>query len=186
MLDFTNNNIDTLPKYQEATFLPIDNKYWNVMVINTFISSIFIFGFMAVLFFSIFFRAEVYNGIEIYLSIIILAILFILILFFINRISFKKRAYAVREKDIMYRRGILSTTITIVPFNRIQHIAVNEGMFSRMYDLASLEIYTAGGNSSNLSIVGIERKKAYQIKEFLMNNINAEPTSKTTDIESED
>jgi len=78
----------------------------------------------------------------------------------------------VREKDIIYRRGILATTITIVPFNRIQHIAVNEGMFSRLYGLASLEIYTAGGNNSDLTINGIERKKAYKIKEFLINNIS--------------
>jgi len=181
MSDFTNHeiNLDDLPNYKEVTFLSIDKKYWNVMVFNTFISSVLIFCFVAVLFFSIFFRAKLHNGIEIYLSIIIFTLFLVISLFFFNRISFKKRAYAVREKDIMYRRGILSTMVTIVPFNRIQHIAVNEGMFSRLYGLASLEIYTAGGNSSDLTINGIKRKKAHQLKEFLMNNIKIESKSET-------
>jgi len=185
MSDFTNNdiNVDLLPNYQEVKFTPIEKKFWNVIVFNTFISSILIFCFANVLFFSVFFRANFNNGIGIYLSIIIFSMFLVLFLFFINRVSFKKRAYAVREKDIMYRRGILSTTITIVPFNRIQHIAISEGMFSRIYSLASLEIYTAGGTSSDLTIAGIKREKAHQLKEFLMNNINTEIKTEIPNIE---
>jgi len=184
MSDFTNTtiNLDLLPKYEEVPLLSIDKKYWNVMVINTFIYSVFLVGFVAVLFFSIFLSRKTI-GIGFYFSIIAFTLFFIPFLFYINRISFKKRAYAVREKDIMYRRGILSTTVTIVPFNRIQHIAIGEGMFSRLYGLASLEIYTAGGNSSDLTIAGIKRKKAHQLKEFLMNNISTRVTVETLDTE---
>ena len=112
----------------------------------------------------------------------VLTPLFIIIfggfLFWINRIAFKKRGYAIREKDFIYRSGVLATTTTIVPFNRIQHIAVNEGVFSRMYGLAALEIYTAGGSSSDLTISGIERDKAISIKEYLMNNVNLSSSTK--------
>lgn len=102
-------------------------------------------------------------------------------LFWINRMAFKKRGFAIREKDLLYRSGVLATTTIIVPFNRIQHIAVNEGVFSRMYGLAALEIYTAGGSSSDLTISGIEKEKAISIKEFLMNNINiSTPSEETT------
>ena len=99
-------------------------------------------------------------------------------LFWINRIAFKKRGFAIREKDLLYRSGVLSTTTTIVSFNRIQHIAVNEGVLSRMYGLAALEIYTAGGSSSDLTISGIERDKAISIKEYLMNNVNLSSSTK--------
>src|SRR5690606_41032422 len=61
-------------------------------------------------------------GMGVYGTILIIELLFIGFLIWSNRLAFKKRGYAVREKDLLYRSGILSTTTTIVPFNRIQHI----------------------------------------------------------------
>src|SRR5690554_4461256 len=61
-------------------------------------------------------------------------------LFWINRMAFKKRGFAIREKDLLYRSGVLATTTIIVPFNRIQHIAVNEGVFSRMYEIGRAHV----------------------------------------------
>lgn len=138
------------------------------MVINILIFIVFLLVGFAVLSFII---TEV-MPVWFYVLVPSVILLFGGFLFWINRIAFKKRGFAVREKDLLYRSGILATTTTIVPFNRIQHIAVNEGVFSRMYGLAALEIYTAGGSSSDLTISGIEREKAISIKEFLMNNIN--------------
>ena len=174
MQDFTNNSVDLdlLPKYEEVPFLPIHKKYWNVTVINLLIFTVIIFIATAIAFVSVYQNSKV--GVGFYVLILVLVSVFVGLLFWLNRIAFKKRGYVVREKDVLYRSGVLSTTTTIIPFNRIQHIAVHEGMFSRMYDLASLEIYTAGGNSSDLSISGIEREKAYAMKELLMKNLNAD------------
>lgn len=174
MQDFTNNavDLDSLPKYEEVSFLPIHGKYWNIMVINLLILTIVIFIATAVFFVSIY-RDERF-GSMFYIGVLFLVFGFIGLLFWINRIAFRKKGYALRERDVLYRSGVWSTTTTIIPFNRIQHIAVTEGMFSRMYGLASLEIYTAGGNSSDLNIAGIEKEKAYAMKELLMKNLNNE------------
>lgn len=171
MTDFTNPEVDLdlLPKYQEVTFLPIHKNYWNIIIINLLITIIIMLGVTAVGF--IFMSTSDDIGLATYGFILAVELLFIGFLIWSNRLAFKKRGYAVREKDLLYRSGVLSTTTTIVPFNRIQHIAVNEGMFSRMYGLAAVEIFTAGGSSSDLSIAGIEKEKAHQLKEFLMKNI---------------
>src|SRR5690554_2202101 len=174
MQDFTNNSVDLdiIPKYEEVSFLPIHKKYWNVMVINLLIFAVILFVATAIAFVSVYQSTDV--GAGFYVSILAFVFGFIGLLFWLNRIAFRKRGYLIREKDLLYKSGILVTTTTIVPFNRIQHIAVHEGMFSRMYGLASLEIYTAGGNSSDLSISGIEREKAYAMKELLMKNLNTD------------
>jgi membrane protein YdbS with pleckstrin-like domain len=93
--------------------------------------------------------------------------------FWISYVGYRKKGYAVREKDILFRHGILSTTTTIIPFNRIQHVAIHEGFFSRMYDLSELQIYTAGGSSSDLHIPGLPKYEAEQIKTFLLNQITS-------------
>lgn len=178
MQDFTNNSVDLdiLPKYEEVSFLPIHKKYWNVMVINLLIFVVILFVATAIAFVSVYQSTNL--GAGFYVSILAFVFGFIGLLFWLNRIAFKKRGYLIREKDLLYRSGILATTTVIIPFNRIQHIAVHEGMFSRMYGLASLEIYTAGGNSSDLSISGIDKQKAYTIKEFLMKDLTPESSPK--------
>lgn len=175
MQDFTNNSVDLdlLPKYEEVSFLPIHKKYWNVMVMNLLIFTVILFVATAIVFVSVYTNGNVGAGFYIFILVFVFA--FTGLLFWLNRVAFRKRGYAIREKDVLYRSGILATTTTIIPSNRIQHIAVNEGVFSRMYGLAALEIYTAGGNSSDLRISGIDREKAYEIKELLMINLNSSP-----------
>jgi len=175
MQEFSNKLIDlqSLPKYQEVVFEKLHPKYKNVIVINlSIISMMILFGTMST-FISVYFGGGDVEG-SFYIWILMAALLSITLLFWLSFIAFKKKGYAIREKDLLYRRGILATSKTIIPLNRIQHIAVSEGVFSRFYGLASIEIYTAGGSSSDLRIPGIEKERAYQIKEFLMENLNGE------------
>lgn len=175
MFEFTNPpiDIDNLPKYQEVSFTAINKKYWNVVVINLSIFAMILLGVLGIVFLSVFTHPETEVGAVFYITFLGVAIGFIIFLFWINHIAFQKKSYAIREKDILYRSGVLATSTTIIPIGRIQHIAVTEGVLSRMYGLASVEVYTAGGSSSDLRIPGIAKDKAYSIKEFLMNNIDS-------------
>jgi len=97
---------------------------------------------------------------------------FAILLFALFRLSFKRRGLAIREKDIIYSSGILSATTTIIPFHRIQHVALNEGVFSRMYHLGSLEVFTAGGQSGHIKIHGMEINEANKVKELLSKKLD--------------
>lgn len=107
------------------------------------------------------------------LTIIIAYITFAIILVLIYNIGVKRRGFAVRERDIIYASGVLALSTTIVPFTRIQHIALHEGFISRMFQLGDLQIFTAGGSSGSLHIRGIEIAEAKSIKALLMKQINA-------------
>ena len=84
-------------------------------------------------------------------------------------LGFKHKGYAVRNLDIIYKQGLIWKKELIIPFNRIQHAEVNQGPFERIVDLGELNIYTAGGRSSDLSIKGITKEEAMSIKHFLLN-----------------
>jgi hypothetical protein len=59
----------------------------------------------------------------------------------------------------------------VIPYNRIQHVALHEGIISRYFGLAKVEIFTAGGSSSDLEIPGIAKAEAEDIKQLLMGKI---------------
>lgn len=82
--------------------------------------------------------------------------------------GFYKRGYALREKDIIYRQGVLTQTLTTIPFNRVQHCEITQGPIERLYGLKSLEIFTAGGSSSDLKIPGLIGEEAQQLKEYII------------------
>lgn len=162
-MPFTNEviEINSLPKYEEAKMTFVQKKYWTVLVIEFLI--IFLVAGLIITAFT--FISEVQpNRFFILFGYLILMI----IIFFLQKISFSKRSYALREKDIIYRHGVLATITTIIPFTRIQHVEINEGFISRYYTLAQLQIYTAGGSSGDLKISGLSKGDAEKIKELIM------------------
>jgi membrane protein YdbS with pleckstrin-like domain len=85
-------------------------------------------------------------------------------------ISYKEyfvRGYVLREYDITYRHGWIFHHETTVPFNRIQHTEIKDGPIDRLFTLCELEIYTAGGSASDLSLSGLDPQDAARLKEFI-------------------
>lgn len=167
MEQFTNNtiNIKHLPRFESVEFQKLLPNYWKVMLINRLIA-LLAFGMI----FSVaYYLVEdlptqvVYGG-------IIFGILF-LITFILARIAFLKKGFAFRDHDVLFKNGILATNTVIIPYNRIQHVALHEGVLSRYFGLATIEIFTAGGSSSDVKIPGIEKEQAENIKQLLMGKI---------------
>ena len=167
MEEFKNEvvDFDSLPKFESVVFVPLHRDYLNVVYINQFIIAI-IASIVASLF--LFFKEENQPFV---LPIVSGLFIFILLLFGFAILSFRKKGYALREKDILFRKGVIATTTTIIPFNRIQHVALHEGALDRMYDLSELQVFTAGGSHSDLSIAGLPKEQAERIKTFLLNKI---------------
>lgn len=169
MNEFSNEtiNLEELPKYEEIVLIAPHRSYWKVIVIDIVISLMVAGIGLAILFF-------IKENIRPYLYIAIIAYLVIaILLFLLFRLSFKKRGYALREKDIVYKSGVIAETTTIVPINKIQHVAIAEGIFSRFYGLATLQIYTASGLSGHIHIAGVPIEKAKLIKEALLKRIDS-------------
>ncbi len=88
--------------------------------------------------------------------------------------SHEKRGVAVRENDILYRRGLFWRNTTIIPFNRIQHIESQQGPIERKLSLSTLKIFTAGGLSSDLQVSGLSSYRASQIRQLILSKTTSE------------
>jgi membrane protein YdbS with pleckstrin-like domain len=164
---FKNIAVTSFPDITKVDFKSIEYEYLKVVLINTFAAFLVLFlvvylGDYKGLF------GLIENTIWIYLS-LSLCFVFTLLL---KTIEFKKRKYVVREKDISYKKGVLFRSITTVPFNRIQHVEIDEGPISRFLGLVSLSVFTAGDSSDDLKISGLLKEEAEQIKEFISNKID--------------
>lgn len=167
MENFTNTTIDTtqLPRFEEVKFSKLHPDYWKVILINT-ATMFVIFGIAAGFLF--YFNEEIAAA-QIYAALGFLILIVLTLVF--SRIGFKKRGFAFREHDVLFQSGVIATKTIVIPYNRVQHVALHEGVTSRYYGLAKVEIFTAGGSSSDIEIPGIEKGQAENIKQLLMGKI---------------
>ncbi|CAI8173269.1 MAG: Uncharacterised protein [Polaribacter sp. SA4-10] len=168
MLDsFQNIVVSSFPNILEVEFKYINRKYLKVILINI------TFVYLSLLAAVFFLEYKNILGLE---EVAFWLFLFITILFiytiFIKIIGFKRRKFLVREKDISYKKGVFYKKITTVPFNRIQHVEIDQGPISRFFNLASLSVFTAGDSSDDLKVNGLLKDEAQQIKEYISNQID--------------
>ncbi len=109
-----------------------------------------------------------------YLGILLVGLILFLLLQWHNFTEHKRRGVALREKDIAFKRGLFWHQYTLLPFNRVQHIEIHRGPIERKLDLSSLRLYTAGGSGVDLQISGLERERADQMKQFILDKTKNE------------
>lgn len=170
MQEFTNETIDisTLPKFEEVQLNSINLKYFRIILINI---SIF-FGLLLIAFTALSFLKEAFFSNRVWLIIGVFLPVFYGFVIVMNYFSFKKRGYAFREHDVIYKSGLIKESTIIVPNNRVQHVALHQGFFSRLFGLAAVELFTAGGSSSDLEISGLVLAEAQKIKNMISIKIN--------------
>jgi membrane protein YdbS with pleckstrin-like domain len=88
-------------------------------------------------------------------------------------LSVPRMGYAIRDRDILYRAGVLWRRVTAIPYNRIQHVEKDTSPLDRRYGLANLKIFTAGGASGDLKIHGLGEDTAERIRSFLLERAGA-------------
>lgn len=170
MQEFTNETIDisALPKFEEVQLNKIDAKYFRIILINI---SIF-FGLLIIAFAVLSYLQGDFFSNRIWLLVGMGLPVLYGVTILLNHLGFKKRGYAFREHDVIYKSGLIRETTVIIPNNRVQHVALHQGFFSRLLGLAAIELFTAGGNSSDLEIPGLVLAEAQKIKNMISNKIN--------------
>ena len=170
MNEFTNNPIDItqLPKFEEVQLKGLNPKYITVLLFNFSLLLILVIGGFSTLFY---FKQEAFSN-TIWIAIVVGIVLFLVGLVVFTKFSFQKKGYVFREHDAIYKSGLISETTTIIPFNSVQHVALHQGFISRKLGLASVELFTAGGSSSDLEIPGLLLADAQIIKNLVSQKIN--------------
>jgi len=161
-----------IPDFSDLKLTAVSPKYLRIILLNLSLFSVFLILTTATAFYFFYFNL---NQFQIFATII--GVCFIISSLFLSAIiGFKFRKYAVREKDLVYQYGWLKRSIIIVPFNRIQHIKVEQGWFSKILNLKSVSVFTAGVSGGDITINGLPEDIAEGINNHIRRNISKEKT----------
>lgn len=161
-----------IPDFSDLKLTAVSTKYLRIILLNLALFSIFLVGIVGVAFYFFYFNLS-----EIQVWAILIGIFLMIVFLFLNTlIGFKFRKYAVREKDLFYQYGWLKRSIIIVPFSRIQHIKVEQGWFSKILNLKSVSVFTAGVSGGDITINGLPEDIAEGINNHIRRSISKEKT----------
>ncbi len=174
---FSNSEIDIgeLPQYQKINYLLLSSNapFERAVGWLIFFTFIIILSVAGILF-------KLPLLVEYMLEVFVVEIILMLITMYWCFYSHKFRGYALREHDILYKTGVFWRKLTILPFNRIQHIETKQGVIQRKLNLATLHLYTAGGLKADLVIRGLVSVKTEEIKQFLLLKIQQQTNQSIT------
>lgn len=165
-MSFVNEEIDIshLPKVDTLEIKGLERNYILVSIFGTLL----FFLIAVVAFVSIYLLSNSFKVDIVFWSILGVILLIAGVATLLSYLGFKIKGYSVREKDIHYRKGLLFRSMISIPFNRIQHCEVSESFLDRMFDLAKLKIYTAGGSNSDLVIPGLPKESAHELRAMIL------------------
>lgn len=170
MENFSNEVIlpEDLPQVIPESFNALEKNYLKILLFRIFfVALLLIAGMVVFLFIS---TGEI-PAFVLWIAISAVTV-FILYSILITVLGFSRKGYLVRENDISFKQGLISYKQTSVPFNRIQHVEVTQGILAKIFKLSSVKIYTAGGTASDLSIPGLPVETAHNLKAFLSEKIS--------------
>lgn len=75
-------------------------------------------------------------------------------------------AYCEREDDLLVRRGVLISRLSVIPYGRMQFIDVIAGPIERSFGLATVRMHTAAA-SSDARIPGLLQEEAARLRDHL-------------------
>ena len=175
---FENQQIDisALPSVEATVFQKLAKSYVTVRYIgNTIFFFVLSLGIA-----TLYMETEIKEYPTLLYGVIAFWIFWLLATFLLVKLGYDIRGYVLREKDIVYRKGVLVKSLTTIPFNRVQHCEISQGPIQRYFDLHTLEIFTAGGSKSDLAIPGLAGNTAQQLKEFILKRTKLENAPLTT------
>lgn len=156
--------ISDLPAVQNEAFTPLHTEYRSLRLVSRAI----FFSLVAAVGVLVYFSTELKIW-HIYLPFAIVVVY----TFWVEIAGFKRKGYLIRERDISYRSGLLFHHVTTVPVVRIQHSEVSQSFLQRLFDLATVKIYTAGGSGSDVSIPGLHPEEAHKVRDYINQTVHA-------------
>ncbi|MBJ2127858.1 PH domain-containing protein [Alteromonas sp. IB21] len=166
---FSNNQLsaDEIPSFKTLTLVPISKKYRALNIFSIGLIALALTGIAAGMRFQRFWSLP--DNVLIAYPYVVAGILAIgsvwaLYHFFADVRIF----YAIREQDISKQSGLIFRKLSCQPILRVQHVEVNRGPLDRWAGLASLQVFSAGGEMYTFEIPGLSIARAEQLREFIL------------------
>lgn len=87
---------------------------------------------------------------------------------------YNARGYQISADRLRVVRGLLMRSDTVVPFGRVQHIDVQQGVLDRFFGIATLTLHTAGNHNASVALPGLGEPLAREMRESIRAHIRRE------------
>ena len=154
---------DDLPQYAEAQLNPVEPAYKKVLYIIWAIAYLLLLSAIVALYLMVDRLRDPWYlaaAMGIWMFSVALTVAAI-------EIGVGHRAWALRDKDIVFRKGWLFQSTHIIPIVKIQHCVVRSGPLERSFGLASIWLMTAAGTDLDTGIRGLKQETAERLKEWV-------------------
>lgn len=145
-----------LPQIEARSFEGLEEDYLYYRITGRSLFFLFAAGFASL--FSLFGKVYFWYWLGPILSLFLISIVYELL-------SFKWRGFCLRELDVSYRSGLIVHRMVTIPLTRVQHCEYSQGLIGRLFDLAQVKVYTAGGSNSDLVIKGLRKNTAIKLRD---------------------
>lgn len=174
--DYSNLEInpDELKSSTDLDFRPLESRFVKVLRIESILVW-FIIALIPWILFYLFDMNEI-SGSSIFLYSFVAWSVVSLVCMFVNLFILKKaltfRGYSIREMDLTYRKGIILTKYTTLPYSKIQQVNVKQGLFSRIFGFFTIELQDGSQLSEGVVIRGLSMESAEKLRDFIMTKIH--------------
>ncbi|ATA74968.1 PH domain-containing protein [Capnocytophaga sp. H2931] len=104
---------------------------------------------------------------EVFLIFSVIFLVISILIFIFQYLKYKYFSYQIIDNELIIREGWLSKSETVVKFDKIHEVHLNQKFIHKIVGLYKLDIDTAGSNKVEISIDGIDYHKALVIKDIL-------------------
>ena len=169
--DFSNNVLvpEALPTLTDIQFLSISPRYRLINVVVALGTCIIIAMILTAVRFQPFFSVpEQLTHLYPYalMGVTVLAILWAVYHVFAD----VKIKYGMREQDLSLQKGLVFRQQACQPILRVQHVEIKRGPIIRLAKLASLQVFSAGGEYHTFEIPGLPLERAEQLRQFILDH----------------
>ncbi|MFC3123353.1 PH domain-containing protein [Agaribacter flavus] len=167
---FTNNILsDSDISITKVILSPLSPKYRKINLIFTLLFTLFIAAIPVFLKFAWF--IDMPSGYhQHYLWIVAAICLLGSWVFVYHFFADPQKAYALREHDLHFQTGLFFRKHLSQPILRIQHIEIKRGPIERKADLATLQVFSAGGASHTFYIPGLAYETAVKLRGYILDH----------------
>ena len=81
-----------------------------------------------------------------------------------------KKGFCLRTHDLHFTSGLIFRKVISQPVLRIQHVELKRGPIERLFDLATLQVFSAGGATHTFEIPGMTEQSANSIRQFILSH----------------
>jgi len=104
----------------------------------------------------------------------ILFLLFPLIDWIYQREYYKKYFYDIRNDFLVIKKGVITPTETILPYDKLQDVYVDQDIFDRAFKLYDVHVSTATVMSGiQAHIDGVNKENGQLFREMILKNIQS-------------